>query len=76
MTQTDTGHEPHIQVLKGNPSDDELAALIAVLGNTTSSTANDGATEHNQWGLAVDRLRFTISTQQRITMQQRARMRR
>jgi len=25
-------HEPHIQVVKGRPTDDELAALIVVLG--------------------------------------------
>lgn len=75
MTEPLTRHDPHIQVLKGQPSDDELAALIAVLGNLTGA-ADDGAAERNQWGLPVDRLRFAISNHQRITMQQRARMRR
>ena len=31
--ETPDTHEPHIQVLKGNPTDEELAALIAVLGS-------------------------------------------
>ena len=26
-------HQPHIRVLKGKPTDDEVAALIAVLGS-------------------------------------------
>ena len=30
--ETPQPHEPHIQVLKGQPTDEELAALIAVLG--------------------------------------------
>ena len=35
MTDTQHPHEPHIQILKGRPTDQELAALIAVLGSET-----------------------------------------
>ena len=30
--ETHLPHEPHIQILKGQPTDVELAAVIAVLG--------------------------------------------
>ncbi|WP_219927067.1 acyl-CoA carboxylase subunit epsilon, partial [Siccibacter turicensis] len=31
-------HEPHIEILRGQPTDQELAALIAVLGSISGST--------------------------------------
>ena len=36
-------HEPHIQVLKGNPTDEELAALITVLGSAGGGGAAPAA---------------------------------
>ena len=36
-------HEPHIQVLKGQPTDEELAALIAVLGSAAGGCARTGS---------------------------------
>ncbi len=72
----DMTHEPHIEVLKGNPSDAELAALIAVLGSAggTAATAEPG--ERTRWGLPVDKLRHPVFSWQRITLVGRQHMRR
>ncbi|HEY3995895.1 MAG TPA: acyl-CoA carboxylase subunit epsilon [Mycobacterium sp.] len=63
-------HEPHIQILRGRPTDEELAALIAVLGSVGSAPAAQVRNERTRWGLAVDRLRFAMSNYQRLTFQQ------
>lgn len=67
--------EPHIQVLKGNPTDEELAALITVLGSA-GRAPEPAQPEQTRWGLPVDRLRYAISNYQRITLQERMHMRR
>ena len=67
-------HEVHIQVLKGHPTDAELAALIAVLGSVGSAPAPE-PTERTRWGLPVDRLRYAMGNFQRVTMQERLHMR-
>ena len=72
---TEHPHEPHIQILKGQPTDEEVAALIAVLGSATA-TPEPAAPQHTRWGLPVDQLRYAISNFQRITLQQRLHMRR
>jgi hypothetical protein len=69
-------HEPHIQVLKGEPTDEELAALIAVLGSAAGGGAEPGRPEYNRWGLPVDKLRYPVFSWQRITLQERTHMRR
>jgi Acyl-CoA carboxylase epsilon subunit len=66
-------HEPLIQILKGHPTDEELAALMAVLGSAGGAPA-PAQPESTRWGLPVDRLRYSISNYQRITMQQRLHM--
>jgi Acyl-CoA carboxylase epsilon subunit len=69
--------EPHIQVLKGRPTDEELAALIAVLGSATGGSGSDPAPpEHNRWGLPVDKLRYPVFSWQKITLLERVHMRR
>lgn len=67
-------HEPHIQILRGQPTDEELAALIAVLGSAGTAPAGQVRNEHTRWGLAVDRLRFPMSNFQRLTFQQMTHM--
>jgi hypothetical protein len=69
-------HEPHIEVLKGNPTDEELAALVAVLGSAGGGASDAGQPEHSRWGLPVDRLRYPVFSWQRITLQERTHMRR
>ncbi|BBX74607.1 hypothetical protein MSHI_25130 [Mycobacterium shinjukuense] len=68
-------HEPHIEVLKGQPTDQELAALVAVLGSIGGS-APSAAPEPSRWGLPVDKLRYPVFSWQRITLQEKTHMRR
>jgi hypothetical protein len=74
-TETQHPHEPHIQILAGQPTDEELAALIAVLGSTIAAP-EPAQPEQTRWGLPVDKLRYAISNYQRITLQERIHMRR
>jgi hypothetical protein len=65
----DTPHVPHIHILKGRPTDAEVAALVTVLGSAGGAPA-PGQPEKTRWGLPVDKLRFAMSNYQRLTMQQ------
>jgi hypothetical protein len=71
---TQRPHQPHIQILKGQPTDEELAALIAVLGSVGGGAPEPEQPERTRWGLPVDRLRYGMSNYQRITLQQRMHM--
>ena len=68
------GHEPHIQILKGEPTVEELAALVAVLGSAGGAPEPEQP-ERTRWGLPVDRLRFAMTNYQRLTFQQMTHMR-
>ncbi|OBH07990.1 hypothetical protein A5696_01050 [Mycobacterium sp. E2699] len=72
--ETPHAHEPHIHVLKGKPSDEELAALIAVLGGVGGGAPEPTEPERTRWGLPVDRLRYSMSNYQRLTLQQMTHM--
>ena len=67
-------HEPHIQILKGQPTDEELAALMAVLGSAAGSAAEPEQPERTRWGLPANRLRYAMSNFQRVTLQVRVNM--
>jgi hypothetical protein len=73
--ETNHAHEPHIHIEKGNPTDAELAALIAVLGCVDAASPEPTQPERTRWGLPVDRLRFAMSNYQRLTLQQMTHMR-
>jgi hypothetical protein len=76
MTEkTEHPHEPHIQILKGHPTDAELVALIGALGGA-AGVPEPAQPPHTTWGLPVDKLRYGISNYQRITLQQRIHMQR
>jgi hypothetical protein len=68
-------HDPHIQVVKGEPTQEELAALVAVLGAASGAPAEPREAEQNLWGHPVDRLRYSIFSWQRVTLLERAHMR-
>lgn len=68
--------EPHIRVLKGNPTDEELAALVAVLGTAGAGAGETGARERNLWGHPVDKLRYPLFSWQRVTLLERTHLRR
>ena len=66
----------HIQVLKGRPTDAEVAALVAVLGSAAGGGGDPGPPEHSRWGLPVDKLRYPVFSWQKITLLERTHMRR
>jgi hypothetical protein len=68
-------HEPHIHIEKGHPTDEELAALIAVLGYVGGAPEPEQP-PHTRWGLPVDKLRFAITNHQRVTLQEHLHMQR
>lgn len=72
---TPVADQPHIQVLKGKPTDDELAALITVLAGASDGGGGQGEPEFSRWGLPVDKLRYAVHSWQRLTLVQRTHMR-
>ena len=68
-------HEPHIKVIKGEPTEEELAAVIAVLAGASSAPAESREAEQNLWGHPVDRLRYNVFSWQRVTLLERTHMR-
>jgi Acyl-CoA carboxylase epsilon subunit len=69
-------HDPVIQVHKGEPTAEELAALIAVLGAAGGGGGAPAAPEATRWGLPVDKLRYAPFSWQKITLLGRTHMRR
>jgi hypothetical protein len=67
-----------IQVVKGNPTDAEVAALVTVLAGATNgvSSADLEPQERDLWGHPVDKLRYSVFSWQRITKVERTHMRR
>jgi hypothetical protein len=68
-------HEPHIKVIKGGPTEEELAAVIAVLAGAAGAPPEPREAEQNLWGHPVDRLRYTTFSWQRVTLLERTHMR-
>ena len=69
-------HEPHIRVEHGQPTDEELAALVTALGSVSGGPVDTGPAERNLWGHPVDKLRYAIFSWQRMTLLERTHMRR
>ena len=67
---------PEIKIVKGEPTDDEVAALVALLSAAGGGTAAPGPQELNPWGHPVDKLRYSVFSWQRVTLLERAHMRR
>jgi hypothetical protein len=65
-----------IRILKGNPSDAELAALLTVLAGVGGAPAESGPAEINLWGHPVDKLRYPVTSWQRVTLLERTHVRR
>lgn len=74
-TVTPHPHDPHIEILNGRPTDQELAALVAVLGSIGGAPPA-AEPEPARWGLPVDKLRYPVFSWQRITLQEMTHMRR
>ena len=69
-------HEPHIRIERGQPTDPELAALIAVLSSAAGGSAESAPSERNLWGHPVDKLRYPMFSWQRVTLLERTHIRR
>ena len=67
---------PEIRVLKGQPTDAELAAVVTVLAAAAGGASTPGPQELNLWGHPVDKLRYDVSSWQRVTLLERTHMRR
>lgn len=70
------GADPHFQVVKGEPTVDELAALVTILAGASRDVRDHGPQELNLWGHPVDKLRYSIASWQRVTLLERTHMRR
>jgi hypothetical protein len=68
--------EPLIKVLKGNPTDDELAALVCVLASASDAQADAGPASRDMWGHPLDKLRYSFNSHQLVTSVARAHLRR
>jgi hypothetical protein len=73
---TDVAHEPVIQVLKGEPTAEDVAALVAVLGAASGGGGEPAPPDATRWGLPVDKLRYPSFSWQKITLLERMHMRR
>jgi hypothetical protein len=71
------GHAvPEIRVLKGEPTDAELAAVVTALAAAAGGAPAPGPQELNLWGHPVDKLRYPVTSWQRVTLQERTHVRR
>jgi Acyl-CoA carboxylase epsilon subunit len=71
------GHEHvDIHIERGKPTDEEVAALVAVLGGAVGATPAPAVTERNLWGHPVEKLRYAIFSWHRVTLLERTYMRR
>ncbi|MCV7347380.1 acyl-CoA carboxylase epsilon subunit [Mycolicibacterium rhodesiae] len=67
---------PEIRIERGNPSDEDIAALVTVLAAASGGNATPGPQELNLWGHPVDKLRYSIHSWNRVTLLERTHMRR
>ena len=67
---------PEIRVVKGNPTDADIAAVVTVLASRSSARADSGPAEINLWGHPVDKLRYPMTSWQRVTLLERTHVRR
>jgi hypothetical protein len=64
-----------IRIVRGAPTDDELAALISVLAGVGGGRA-PAPTDTDRWGHPVDKLRYSLTSWQRVTLLERTHLRR
>lgn len=77
LTIDEPAHDaPEIRILKGHPTDAEVAAVVTVLAAAAGQGSEPGPQELNLWGHPVDKLRYPITSWQRVTLLGRTHMRR
>ena len=65
-----------IRIVKGNPTDADIAAVVTVLAGLGGGAAEPGPIERNLWGHPVDKLRYPVTSWQRVTLLERTHLRR
>jgi hypothetical protein len=66
-----------IKIVKGNPTDEEVAALVTVLaGASAGGQVDEGPQIRDLWGHPVDKLRYSDISWERITRVERTHLRR
>ena len=75
-TEATEASEPAIRILKGNPTDADIAAVVTVLAGLGGGAAEPGPIERNLWGHPVDKLRYPLTSWQRVSMLERTHLRR
>lgn len=75
-TQADSGKvkAADVQVLSGNPTDEEIAALIAALSALASKSEAADLKPRNLWAEPIDMLRYSPQSWQRVTLFERAKL--
>ena len=78
MTLDEPGEQsmPEFRIVKGNPTDAELAAVVTVLAAAAGAKPAHGPQELNRWGLPVDKLRYGFASWETVTLRDRAHIRR
>ena len=69
-------HQPHIGIEHGNPTDVEIAALVAALGSISAGPVDTAPLERNLWGHPVDKLRYPVFSWQLMSLRERLHLRR
>ena len=73
---TEATEATEIRILKGNPTDADIAAVVTVLAGLGGGAAEPGPIERNLWGHPVDKLRYPLTSWQRVSMLERTHLRR
>ncbi len=70
--------EPVISILKGAPTDEDVAALVAVFAGVAGGVSSADLEPHERdlWGHPVDKLRYAIFSWQTVTLVERTHIRR
>ncbi|MCI4676837.1 acyl-CoA carboxylase subunit epsilon [Candidatus Mycolicibacterium alkanivorans] len=66
---------PEIRIERGDPTDEDIAALLTGLASAGGGRHAPGPQEVNLWGHPVDKLRYTVTSWQRVTLLERTHMR-
>ncbi|MGI9126047.1 MAG: acyl-CoA carboxylase subunit epsilon [Mycobacterium sp.] len=65
-----------IRIVKGAPTDAEVAAVVTVLAGLGGGSGHHGPQELNLWGHPVDKLRYGFYSWQAVTLRDRTHVRR
>ncbi|MUM16437.1 hypothetical protein FZI91_02720 [Mycobacterium sp. CBMA271] len=63
-----------VQVLSGNPTDAEIAALVAALSALASKTETASLKPRNLWAEPIDMLRYSPHSWQQVTLFERGKL--